>query len=370
MTTQRTAFEMSPNASRTRPWGTATLRGVLKIALLLTFVAVPVLSSMAQTGTKLQSYFKNIGLSQDQIAAIRSGQSVAKTLHSRIPDEIFVFGGVYIKAAPESYLKFAKDFDRMRKLPEFLAVGEFSNPPQLSDLKGLELDSEDNKALKSCKPGDCEIQMPTRAIEEIPKSVNWSASDVDDQVNQIVQKRILQGLLAYQRKGNQVLGVYNDKRDPTEVAGHFKYMLSYAKALPKELPDFYRYLLAYPASKPANVEDTFYWTKVKFGLKPTLRVVHVLILHGTTPQEPAYVIAEKQLYSSHYFETALDLTYCIHGSDNPKQSGFYLIKAMGSEQAGLTGFKGSIVRKVAVSRSASSLQSSLAAIKNLLEHGQ
>lgn len=102
MTTQRTAFEMSPNASRTRPWGTATLRGVLKIALLLTFVAVPVLSSMAQTGTKLQSYFKNIGLSQDQIAAIQSGQSVAKTLHSRIPDEIFVFGGVYIKAAPES----------------------------------------------------------------------------------------------------------------------------------------------------------------------------------------------------------------------------------------------------------------------------
>jgi len=36
---------------------------------------------------------------------------------------------------------------------------------------------------------------------------------------------------------------------------------------------------------------------------------------------------------------------------------------MGSEQAGLTGVKGSMVRKVAAGRSASSLEKSLAAIK-------
>jgi len=34
------------------------------------------------------------------------------------------------------------------------------------------------------------------------------------------------------------------------------------------------------------------------------------------------VIAEKQLYSSHYFETALDLTFVLRGSDDPAQSGF------------------------------------------------
>jgi hypothetical protein len=137
VTTQKTAFELNPDASESRPHGTAILRSVLKIALLLTFVAVAVLPSLAQTSIELQTYFKNIVLSQDQITAIRSGQAVAKTLQSRIPDEIFVFGAVFIKAAPESYLKFAKDNDRMRKLPEFLALGEFSNPPQLSDLKGL-----------------------------------------------------------------------------------------------------------------------------------------------------------------------------------------------------------------------------------------
>jgi hypothetical protein len=44
-----------------------------------------------------------------------------------------------------------------------------------------------------------------------------------------------------------------------------------------------------------------------------------------------------------------------------------LVKAMGSEQAGLTGVKGAMVLKVAVGRIASSLEKSLAAIKTMLE---
>ena len=143
-------------------------------------------------------------------------------------------------------------------------------------------------------------------------------------------------------------------------------MLSYTKILPKALPAYYNYLLAYPNAKPPNTEDMFYWDKVKFGLKPTLRVVQVVTMQGNNPHEPAYTIAEKQLYSSHYFETALDLTYCIR-NDDPKQPGFYLVMLMGSEQAGLTGFKGSIVRRAAVSRSASSLQKTLALTKSTLE---
>jgi hypothetical protein len=177
-------------------------------------------------------------------------------------------------------------------------------------------------------------------------------------------------LLEYEREGNKVLGVYNDKHNPTEVPEQFAYMLSYSKALPERLPDFYQYLLAYPNAKPANVEDTFYWARVKFGLKPTLRVVQVVTMRGNPADQVAYAIAEKQLYASHYFETALDLSFCVRGDDETKQPGFYLIMAMGSEQTGLTGVKGSIVRKVAVGRSVSNLQNALMTIKGTLEDNQ
>jgi len=115
------------------------------------------------------------------------------------------------------------------------------------------------------------------------------------------------------------------------------------------------------------VENSFYWARVKFGLKPTLRVVHVLTMHGNPGDPIAYVIAEKQLYSSHYFETALDFTFCVRDTTDPKPPGFYLIMVMGSEQAGLTGAKGSIVRRAAVGRSVSNLQTGLTTIKNTLE---
>jgi hypothetical protein len=347
------------------------MRCVMRSAVLLILIVGAMAFSAAQTSVELQNYFKEAGgLSQDQIAAIRSGQPVAKTLTSRTPAEVFVLGAVYVNAPPESYVKFASDFDRLRNIPGYLAIEPFSTPPQLSDLKGFALDSEDTKALKTCKSGNCQIQLPASTMEQLQQSINWSAPDADDQVNQFIQKLALQRLTTYQKEGNRILGaVYNDKHEPANVADQFKYMLSHSSALEKGLPDFYNYLLAYPDAKPANVENSFYWDNVKFGLKPTLRIVHIVTMRGTTPEEPAYVIAEKQLYSSHYFETALDLTFCIRG-DAPQSSGFYLIKVMASEQAGLTGMKGSIVRKVAVGKSVSSLQSSLAAIKSALEQSQ
>jgi hypothetical protein len=347
------------------------MNSVIRLAALLTLVALTVPLS-SQTNAELQTYLKeNIGLNPDQIAAIHRGQPVAKTLESRSPAEIFVFGVIYVKASPESYVRFAADFDRLRKLPEYIAIEGFSTPPRLSDLKGFAFDSDDVNGLKNCKPRNCQIQLPSATIEQLHHSINWSASDGEEQANQFIQKLASQRLLTYQKEGDRILGaVYNDKNEPTNVAEQFKYMLSHSSTLSKRLPEFYNYLLAYPDSKPANVDNAFYWDKVKFGLKPTLRIVHVVTMRGKSPQEPAYVIAEKQLYSSHYFETALDLTFCIHPSDDLQQPGFYLIKVMGSEQAGLTGFRGSIVRKVAVGKSVSGLQGSLTAIKSALENVQ
>jgi hypothetical protein len=211
--------------------------------------------------------------------------------------------------------------------------------------------------------------MPASSIEEFHRSIDWSAADVNQRVNQFLQKTALQRLLTYQREGNQALGVYNDKRDPAVVPDQFAYMLSYTKALPERLPDFYQYLLSYPNAKPASVEDSFYWSRVKFGLKPTLRVVQVVTMRGNPNDQVAYAIAEKQLYSSHYFETALDLSFCVRG-DDPTKPSFYLIMAMGSEQAGLTGPKGSIVRREAVGRSVSNLRDALTTIKHTLEGNQ
>jgi hypothetical protein len=255
----------------------------------------------------------------------------------------------------------------MRKLPSYLALRKFSDPPQLADLAGFTLDEEDFKELKNCKVGHCEVQLPTEAMEQFQRSVNWSASGASDQANLLARQMVLQALLSYQQGGNSALGTYRDKNHPAAVAETFASLLSRSKALPVYLPELREYLLNFPKADSSGIQSEFYWEKVNFGLKPTLRMVQAIIYQGRTPQQPAYAVAVKQLYASHYFESALDLTVCVRDTQHPDHPGFYLITLKGSQQAGLTGLKGGIVRKVAVGKTRSSLEKALASIKQNLE---
>jgi len=253
------------------------MRSVMRDRLLLVAMVAAVIPGFAQSNANLQTYFRqSIGLSQHEITSIQSGTPITKPLPSRTPSEVFLFGAVYIHAAPGQYLRFSRDFNRLRKLPDYLALEVFGTPPKLSDLKGFSFEDDDVQALRDCALADCQIQLPEMSIEELHRSVDWTAADANQQANQFLQKSELRHLMAYQREGDLALGVYDDKRDPAEVAQDFASLLSYDTVLPGRLPEFYHYILVYPNDKPANVEDLFYWEKVKFGLKPTLRVVQVL----------------------------------------------------------------------------------------------
>jgi len=337
---------------------------VILVLLLLSLVQLS--ASNAQNVEPFKFFRDYVGLKEDQIAAIRNGKAVAKVVESRTPDEVFVFGSVYVQSTPEKYLKFASDIDELRKLPSYLAIRKFSDPPQLSDFEGFSLEADDIKQLKNCEPGKCDVQLPAEAMEAFKQSVNWSAPDAANQANQLAQKMALDAIQRYQQGGNAALGTYMDKHHPAAIGETFASLLSRSKALPAYLPELDRYLLEYPEAKSENIQSEFYWEKVNFGLKPTLRVVQAIVYRGPSSAGPVYAVAVKQLYASHYFETALDLTVCVRDQENPDR-GFYLITLKGSQQAGLTGFKGGIVRKVAVDKTRSSLERALGAIKQKLE---
>jgi hypothetical protein len=130
------------------------IRTVMPVSASLALIATMVVPSASQSNPALGTFFRqNIGLNQDQIAAIRNGQPVAITLPPRTPDEFFLFGAVYIHASPEAYLQLVRDVGHLRKLPNYLALGVFGEPPQLSHLEGFSFDDDDIQALKKCRPG-------------------------------------------------------------------------------------------------------------------------------------------------------------------------------------------------------------------------
>lgn len=324
-------------------------------------------ASFAQSAPSVEDFLKkDIGLKDEQVNEIRGGKVVTKELRSKKPDEIFVFGAVFVRGKPEDFIAWVRDYRRFRKAQGFLAVGTFSDPPQVTDLKGFTFENDDVSALKECKVGACRVQLPASAIDRV-KKIDLNAADAHAKLDQALQEAVVERLGTYKQKGNSALAAYNDKDNPVDVSVQFRDLLTDARALPKHLPALNKYLLDYPNGRPSEVEDAFYWSKVDFGLRPTLRVVHVVTMQKTKDGSPAFVSAEKQLYASHYFRTALSLTYCLPPGPGGPADGFYLIRAVGSDQGGMTGFKGSIVRKKTVGKALTILKGNLESTKQDLE---
>jgi len=333
------------------------------LAIILSHLGTAMVTG--QTNKNLINYFREyIGLSDVQIAAVANGTGFVKEIPSPNSAEVILFGAVYVNSLPENYQKLVRNVDAQRNLPNFLAIRPFSTPPQLSDLKGFTLDSEDIEDLRVCVPGSCKVQLPAEEIERFRNSVDWSAQDAADQANGLAQKMALEALIAYQQGGDSTLGVYRDQKNPTQVSEEFQQLVSQIKSLPVYLPELRDYLLEYPKTGLSDMENQFFWEKITFGLRPTIRLVHAM-LYRNPGNELAFVYAEKQLYSSHYFHTALELTACAKA---PDQAGFFLITVKASQQSGLTGVKGSVVRHIAVERARTMLESALTGIKKSLEN--
>lgn len=79
------------------------------------------------------------------------------------------------------------------------------------------------------------------------------------------------------------------------------------------------------------------------------------------------MVVTKQLYASHYFQLAADLSACVPESGRRNEKGFVLITVKTSMQEGLTGFKGTLMRGAVVSRTKSAQEKALVAIKRALE---
>ena len=136
------------------------------------------------------------------------------------------------------------------------------------------------------------------------------------------------------------------------------------------MPELYDYLRDYPSGKPETAEEFFYWSKVNFGLRDTVRLNHVVVYRD--PNVPAEVtIASKMLYATHYFHTALDLRYFTRDAGREGSRGFYLMTMLRSRTDGMTGVLGGMIRRRAVKGSSEGLSKHLLAIKRDLErpHG-
>jgi len=177
----------------------------------------------------------------------------------------------------------------------------------------------------------------------------------------LTRKDMLDYVNAYRQGGNARLAVYRDSANPTFVANEFRELVKGIPELAQYLPDMRQYLLDYPRPVSRPTSSFIYWQEAEFGLKPTVRLSHVAIQDG----DEATVVSSKQLYSSHYFWTALELRVLL--PQPSRGQGFWFVTLNRSRSDGLSGFVGRIIRGKVRESARSGLESGLTATKKYLE---
>jgi hypothetical protein len=301
--------------------------------------AVAVLTLLAPAlPAELDRYItKYVNLTPAQRTDLLAGRAVTKLLDSDPSKEVAVFGATWVNAPMASYVSAIRDIEHFESGENFLVTKKISDPPSLEDFAQLRVPQDDLEDLRACKVGQCQIKLPQSAIERVRREVNWAKSPQAD-ADRLARELAFDYVKGYLAGGNDGLAVYRDADRPTFVATEFRSMIDRLPSLAEFLPDLKAYLLDYPKASLHSSESFLYWQQAKFGLKPTMRINHVVIAQGGDH----IVVASKMLYASHYFWTALETRVLL--ADPARGSGFWFVTISRSRSDGLSGFVGRVIR--------------------------
>jgi hypothetical protein len=285
----------------------------------------------AKFPARIESYLRSVVRpSASERNSLLAGAAITKFLDADPSKEIAVFGAIWIKARIARYVEALKDIEHFESGGSFKLTKRISSPPKLENFAELRLPDTDVRDLRNCQVGKCELKLSQLGIEKL----RAAASVVRNNFRELAYAYAT----GYLEKGNQGLAVYRDAERPTFVANEFSSMIDRMPELIGYLPDVRHYLLEYPHATLSNSTEFLYWQEAQFGLKPTVRMSHLIIKDG--PEET--IVASKMLYASHYFWTALELRALV--PDPSRGPGFWFVTVNRSRSDGLEGFLGRIIR--------------------------
>jgi hypothetical protein len=318
-----------------RAGGEAVERGVEVLASRrnlawpgLLVVALLPLSGRAQAQTAEAPPFpflrKAVQLTNDQIESMDKGEVVTKQLKTDDKAEVAAFGVVKVKGTREALLQKLRDVENFRKTPQVPEIAKFAAAPGLEDIAGLTFDDPDLEALKSCKPGDCNVKIGAAGLDRLRKDVDWSAPEAKARATTLLKDLLLSYVKGYLLGGTDAMGLIVDKKSPKALSAEFRTLLKDSPYLPEYLPTFNEYLSAYPKGSLSGAEDFLFWSKDTYGLKPVVSIYHVTLYPRSAPV-PGLLVAFKTLYSSHYFNAGLEVMVALDTPEAKTSPGIYLL---------------------------------------------
>jgi hypothetical protein len=264
-----------------------------------------------------------LGLPASTIAYVGTEVLVEELPVENTSREIAVLGIVPIAVSSQFFLDSFRHTEAFMQSAELKQIRTFSRPPVAADVASLQLAAGDIEAIQQCKIADCKVKLSASDIEAF-KTLDWSASNVADVATQLFRRQLVGDVQSYLQQGNSALITYADKPQPRSLAAGFAQLLDESQ-LSSLLPDLPRYLNEFPDYPLVGTESIVYWTIEEFGYRPVTTVTHATIYDRPAGLSTRAIIAQNQIYATHYFDARFTLMALAEASDDPNGQGIYLV---------------------------------------------
>jgi hypothetical protein len=307
------------------------------------------------------------GFTAAEVAQFEAGEVIARVAPGDNDREVAVLGAVRIRVPKEDTLSYFNQFMSFEDGEVTLQFGRFSQPPVVADVSRLTLEADDVNALRACRPGNCDLRIGAAGMAEFQKAVDWKAADSTARVNQLARERITAYVADYLTRGNNALITYNDRQQPVPLLNEWQGVLANTKNFGHYAPALKEYLDKFPQGSLPGATNVIYWAKENYGLPK--RVVHVT--HMVTWRDPArtdrILVAQKQIYASHYYDGSLALSAVIDAPPVNGRPASYLLYFNRSRGDLLKGGFGGLRQMVARDQSKTAAVQTLTTIRDVLE---
>jgi hypothetical protein len=299
------------------------------------------------------------------VASVEAGRVIADVKKGASDDEVVVVAAVKIRAPREQVVSYYGQMVAYVDGTVTLGFGRFSTPPVLADVASLTLGADEVQAIKSCRPGDCDLKVGGVGIETLRSSIDWTAPDAADQATRAVRRRIVDYVSAYMARGDEALITYDDRSKPVSLKAQWRGMVAAAPYFHQYSPDLQAYLTGYPRATLAGARDIFYWIREDYGMKPVISLVHGVVYQDAKRADRTMIV-QKQIYASHYLEGSVAVATAVGAVDEGRPI-TYLVYANRSRGDLLRGGFGGLKRKVASDQAKKAAVQTLETIKTQLE---
>ena len=298
--------------------------------------------------------------SDSELRRLERGEPITRTLQSTDSREITTLGAIRVTCTADTFISRVRDVERFKASEYLLQVGRFSEAPSIDDVATLELDAEDRRDLRDCRPGKCGLRLPAADITGLRDGVPWGTPQEAASAVEAMRAFIAREARDYTIGGSAALAEYADQTTRASRAAAFHSLLRVSGFKGEYQPEIFDFLDQFPHEGANGIESVLLWSRERFGLRPVTNITHSAILR----REDVVVFASKQVYTTHYLDASLGMSVFI---PSPGTQYAYVTYMNRSRVEGLSGPLAGMVRAIASRRGRDGLERTLLDVRRKLE---